>query len=45
MIPIEYQIQGIKNRIALLEGRQPSKENGRIVKKLYRKLKELEKQC
>lgn len=38
----EWEIRNIKSRITLLEGRQPKKENQRIVKKLYRKLRELE---
>ena len=38
----EWEIRNIKSRITLLEGRQPKKENQRIIKKLYRKLRELE---
>lgn len=36
----EYQILKIKNRIGLLEARP--KENGRVIKKLQRKLRALE---
>lgn len=38
---VEQQILAIQNRITLLEGRQPKKENVKIVKKLNRKLRSL----
>lgn len=38
----EQEIQNTKNRIALLESRQPLRENQKIVKKLTRKIRRLE---
>ena len=38
----EVKIRNIKQRISLLEGRQPLKENQAIIKKLKRELNRLE---
>lgn len=35
-------MQEIKNRISLLESRQPAKENHKIVKKLRRQLRKMQ---
>lgn len=39
-MPVDYKILIVKNRISLLEARP--KENGRIIQKLQRKLRNLE---